>query len=442
MAAHAAKTIDLAHEKLDIHQIAPALYRYAGLIGLAAMALSIVIGLVDYFALGGPKHSFFSSYLANFFFFLSLSLAATFFVLIQHITRAGWSVVVRRIAEAVSANFDLHALLAIGVLIGSGALYKWAWIGPEKRALDELLVHKHPYLNEPFLLLRLIGYFLVWYFVSRFYLGLSARQDQTGDPQLTIRMQTYSAVCIVLMALTATFASFDLVMSLYPHWYSTIFGVYVFSGGMFGFFALTIIIAVLLQRYGRATHVITPEHYHDLGKFMFAFTVFWAYIAYSQYMLQWYADIPEETQFWFARGISSGAHLIENPAGIPPEAHLHFITPNQTAWTPFSIFLLVGHFIIPFFLLISRYPKRRPRLLVVLACWVLLMHWLDMIWLVKPNPRHATNNEIVVLTIMDFTLLIGMGGLFVAAVARHLRKLPVIPIRDPRLNESLRFENA
>jgi hypothetical protein len=200
-------------------------------------------------------------------------------------------------------------------------------------------------------------------------------------------------------------------MSLEPHWFSTIFGVYYFSGSALVLFAALIITSYFTQRSGWLTGVISTEHYHDLGKLMFAFVVFWAYIAFSQYMLIWYANMPEETQ-WFLR--------------------------RQTGqWTALSWFMLIGHFIVPFLALISRIPKRRKEPLVGAAVWILIIHWVDMYYLVMPH----TSDGVVPFHVIDLTCFLAVGGLFVAAFAMRFRRRSLLAQGDPRLAESLAFEN-
>jgi len=236
-------------------------------------------------------------------------------------------------------------------------------------------------------------------------------QDSSGDPNLTLRMTRFAPISIIVFALTLTLASFDLIMSLDPKWFSTISGVYYFAGSVGAFFAVMILSLMLLQRAGIITESVTVEHYHDLGKFVFAFIVFWAYIAYSQYMLIWYANIPEETVWFQTR--------LEGP------------------WGAFTAFLLFGHFIGPFLFLMSRKMKRRGLTLAVGVTWMLLMHWIDLYWLVKPVAGvHSLSFHFV-----DLTCFVGIGGFFVAVLARRLGKAALVPERDPRLVESLAFEN-
>jgi hypothetical protein len=197
-----------------------------------------------------------------------------------------------------------------------------------------------------------------------------------------------------------------------PHWYSTMFGVYYFAGAAVGIFALLPIMAVLTQRSGRLTRAIHDEHYHDLGKQLFGYVVFWAYIAFSQYMLMWYGDIPEETSWYLRR--------------------------QRNGWEVLSLLLLFGHFVLPFVALMSRVPKRRPKVLAAMGVWILLMHWADLHWLVMPE----LHPEGFAFHLMDVACLVGLGGLFAAVVLKRLSGRSLIPEKDPRLAESLAFENV
>ena len=195
--------------------------------------------------------------------------------------------------------------------------------------------------------------------MASFFHRTSVKQDTSGETALTLRMERLSAPGMIVFALTLNFAAFDLLMSLDAHWFSTIFGVYYFAASVLGFLAVIPTILYAMQWRGILANAVTVEHYHDLGKLMFAFVVFWAYIAFSQYMLIWYANIPEETM-WFLK--------------------------RQTGdWAAVSLILLFGHFVVPFLLLVSRMIKRRPMALAVTGLYVALMCWVDMYWLVVPE---------------------------------------------------------
>lgn len=402
---------DTSPDDRRFDDLAPRVIRVAGVVGAAGLVVAAVLAMV----LADGRNRFFHAYLVSFAYFLSLALGALFFVLLQHVTRSGWSVVVRRIAEVVASVMPLLAVLAIPVVIGMPQLYNWTHASAV--AHDSLLQSKQPWLNRPFFIVRLVICFAVWSGLARYFFQRSVAQDATGDTALTIRMQRFSAPAMYLFGITLTCAAFDLLMSLDPHWYSTIFGVYYFSGGVVGFFALLILLAYSLQRAGRLQRAITREHYHDLGKLVFAFTVFWAYIAFSQYMLIWYANMPEETQW--------------------------FLTRQTGGWVTVSLLLLLGHFVLPFLALISRIPKRRRYVLVIPAVWMLVMHWVDIYWLVMPGVQVADLPEgTVPFGLMDVACFIGLGGLFIAGAAHRARGRALVPERDPRLLESLTFENV
>ncbi|MBN2446531.1 MAG: quinol:cytochrome C oxidoreductase [Phycisphaerae bacterium] len=411
-----ATAIDISHARTRIDDIGPRWALVAGLVGVAGLAASVVFGFVDGWEV------FFRSYVLNLAYAVSLALGALFFVILQHLTRAGWSVVVRRLAECIAATLPLLALLAVPIVVPvlAGMKEVYPWSNHEEVAHDHLLQWKQPFLNAPFFIIRLTVYFIAWSLLARYFYCRSIAQDTSGDPDLTTRMQRLSGIGMVIYGLTVTFFSIDLIMSMTPHWYSTIYGVYYFSGSAVGFFALLALTMVLLQSAGRARNVITVEHYHDIGKLVFGFVVFWAYIAFSQYMLIWYANLPEETSWYYARQSSQW-------------------------WVGVALVLLFGHFVAPFLALISRRPKRRTRPLALAAVWILIVHWIDIYYLVIPQAHHFHGEEHAAgspLHVSDITLLIGLGGLFVCAVLRLMSRSELLPIRDPRLSESLTFENV
>jgi hypothetical protein len=403
----------------------------AGLFGTGGLVLLVIAAIMGGQGEGGwPR--FLRAYLVAFCFALSLSLGGLFFTMLQHLTRAGWSVVVRRIAEGMASNLRWMWVLFIPILVGMYTTDMYHWVHPHG---DPLLQHKEPFLNPTFWTVRAVLYFAVWAVLAHYFITRSVAQDATGDPRLTLRMQRVAAPGMILYAFTQTFAIIDWVMALEPHWFSTMFGVYYFAASCCGFGAALIVLCYALQRSGRVTDSITDEHYHDLGKFLFAFgIVFWAYIAYSQYMLIWYGNIPEET-VWF---------LVRQLGG----------------WKNLSLLLLVGHFVGPFLLLISRYPKRWRAFLALAAGWMLVIHFLDVYWLTMPRippglfESVSTYRQLVEkfdataaatydfhLRAMDILAWLGLSGLWVAGVAVGLRRAALVPEGDPRLPESLAFEN-
>jgi hypothetical protein len=240
-------------------------------------------------------------------------------------------------------------------------------------------------------------------------------QDTSADPKLTVKMNRLAAPALLIFFLTITFGSFDLLMSLDPHWFSTVYGIYYWTGSAIAALASLILILMLLQSRGYVTATITTEHFHDLGKLLFAMTFFWGYIAFSQYMLLWYANLPEETGWYVIRGAS---------------------TAHPNAYSPVLVALLFGHLLIPFVGLLSRHVKRNRKLLAFWAGWMLVFHWIDLYWLVMPDLDGKFH-----LGLIDLICFIGIGGVFIATAMRIAMQNNLRPISDPRLGESLVFEN-
>ncbi len=356
-----------------------------------------------------PKQFFFS-WLVSFLFFLSLALGGLFFVLIQYATQGGWGIVLRRIGETIFALLPVMAVLFLPLLLGLRDLYSWAVPGAAEH--DALLRWKAPYLNVPFFLIRAAIYFAVWTFMALLYYRGSRGQDVTGDPAVSARLRRLAGPAIIVLALTQTFASIDWIASLTPHWYSTMFGVYFFAGSFVGFIALLSVLAAAMRQAGLLETVISAEHLHDMGKLLFAFTSFWGYIGFSQFFLIWYANLPEETIWYRAR--------------------------LEGSWEGVSLLLMAGHFGVPFFYLMGRDVKRRGWTLAVGGVWLLAMHFVDLYWQVMPT----LHPEGVRPSILDVAALVTVGGCFVAAASWLLRRQALVPLRDPRLAESLAFENA
>lgn len=404
----------------------------SGVIGLIAIVATLVLS-----QRWESKPIFYGSYLVAFLFFLTIAFGGLFFVLIHHITRAGWSVVIRRLVEHILGTFPLLVLFAIPMYFGLEYVFDWMKHPIESKAI---------FLNKPFFLIRAGFYFMVWLVISRFFISRSHKQDETGELELTERLQHWSPVSLALTALTLTFASFDWIMSVDAHWFSTIFGVYIFAGSIVAIYSFLSIYSLVLRGTGMLGNIITAEHYQDMGKMMFGFVVFWTYIAFSQFMLIWYANIPEETM-WYAYRLKDFGTL--------------------------TYVLVACHFVIPFFFLMSRHVKRNPIALFIASVWLLVIHVVDLYWLVMPgiyhhlghaahaapSAAHGTSGaahgaahavahvakhahfhtgDLIPLVLA----LVGMGGLFVAVVTKAAQKGALIPKKDPRLNESLAFENT
>ncbi len=356
------------------------------------------------------------SYLANLVYIMTFALGALFFILVQFVARSGWSSSIRRLAEIIMTTMPLIAIVFLPILVllyaNSSALYLW------NAPLDEIhssIIRKKAefFLSRNFFTLRALVYFGVWISIGTWFFNLSRQQDESGDTELSLIRQKWSGPCIMLFALSVSFAAFDWIMSIAPDWFSTIYGVYLFAASMMGFFALMIVLSMSLQRAGKVQKLITVEHFHDMGKFMFGFIMFWSYIAFSQLLLYWYANIPEETAWYMVR--------------------------LKGAWAYYSYGLIFVHFAIPFLGVMSRHVRRHRNGLFFWACWVLVAHWLDMTYLIMPN---AMDGRIDFLPALGHILGgVGMVSLFGAFFIVRATNVPLVAMRDPRLPEALTYTN-
>lgn len=390
----------------------PADHRLRRVPRIATIVGAVLLVAAAATALFGDEESrtqFFSAYLAAFAFVLSLSLGALIFVLLQWVCRAGWSVTVRRVAENMMGVLPWCALLFVPVLFGMHELFEWTH--EDHVAHDPILQTKAPYLNVPFFLARAVVYFVAWAWMGRWFRRQSILQDATGEHATTRRLQWWSGPCILIYALTVSFAAFDWFMSLQPHWYSTIWGGYYFAGALVGALAVMTLTCLYLKGAGFLGDGVNQEHFHDLGKLLFAFVVFWAYLAFSQYFLIWYGNIPEETMFF----------------------HHRF----EGSWLTVSVVLMVGHFVLPFLYLMPRTLKRIPVTLWIGAAYMLVLHYVDMFWLVRPvaHPEGAD------FLFVDFLCVLGLSAVWLGLFVRLLVGAGLVPTRDPRLPEALAFEN-
>ena len=375
-----------------------------------------------------------TAYLNGFMFAMALAFGGLIFTIIQHLVRANWSIVVRRLAENAMFALPFIALAGIPLLMGETGQNVFEWMNVEEMLHDPVLKAKAAYLNKDAFGARFALYVVLWSVVSLLFWSWSRKQDSAKTPEeqeaLTLKMRFLAPIGLIVFALSMSFSAFDFMMSLDPHWFSTIFGVYYFAGISLAFHAFLVIMCFLLQRSGMLEGVVTPEHYHDLGKFMFGFTVFWTYIGFSQYFLIWYANIPEETD-WFAY-----------------RAH--------GQWMQLSYLVIFGRFVLPFFLLLRRGWKRNPNYLVWMAVFVVAMEFVDMFWLIQPPFAHHAAakmetagaldaahyfHEHITLTGADIGFFIGFIGLFLALFGWSLKTSKLVPINDPRLEESLNHEN-
>ena len=361
--------------------------------------LSFVAGLV--FDTNRVWHAFLTASL----FILFLSLGGVFFTSIQHVSKAGWSVNIRRFMEGFGAYLPLGCLLLFPLLFSGDALY--IWFNKEAVAKDSLLEHKSSYLNWAFFLIRLLLFSGIWIFFSHKLRALSLKQDQTGEEGITNTLIPYSVAFLILFALSFSFFTFDTLMSLEPHWFSTIFGLYAFSGLFQSFLAALILILIYFRRTGALDKKLVNEnHLHDLGKFLFGMTIFWAYIAFSQYMLIWYANLPEEATYYLAR--------------------------SGPQWKWISLTLVIFKFVVPFLFLLPRWVKRDEKALIVVSVLILIMQYMDIYWMVYPHfdPDHIR------FGLLELAQLIGFIGLFLYSLFYFFSQKSLLPVRDPRQEES------
>jgi hypothetical protein len=389
---------------LDPYQGGRKLLRVSAAIGAAGLLVTALGG-----ALSDPKRALYA-YLVAFVYWLGIALGLLLLLGSLHASNARWSVVLRRFLEHATQVIPLFVLLFVPIVLGRAHLFPWVEPHAAPAELAHAIHHKTPYLNVPFFLVRAAFYFAAWIAVAHFLRAWSVRQDSAGGVTLTRWQRRLGAGSLPLVALTLTFAAFDWMMSLDPRFFSTIFGVYWFAGSFASAFAVTIVAAVATRadptQFG--AHM-NADHFHSLGKFLLAFIAFWAYVAFSQFMLIWIANVPEEVP-WYILRINGG-------------------------WRWVGAFLALGHFVVPFFLLINRSITRSPRRLAGVALWVLLVHWIDLYWVLMPHldPRGPRPS------LWDVAAFVGVGGLAVAFGLLRMRGTAAVPIRDPYLEDSLRY---
>lgn len=411
---------DVHLEPSAVHLAKGSAWRMLPIVG----AILAAVGLGGAFALKtGHEQHFWYSYLVAWYGFLAIGLGGLFFVIVQYLVRAGWSIAVRRLAENAMITLPFLCILGLPIVLG-GTHDLYHWTHHEVMESDPMLAAKAGYLNEGFFKIRIGVYFAVWTLLSIVFYRASVAGDR--DPVVAERnagrMRTLAAPALFLFALSLTFGAFDFLMSLDPHWFSTMFGVYYFAGTCLSIHAFLTLMAIFLRKAGYLKGVVTDEHYHDLGKYLFGFTVFYTYIAFSQYFLIWYANIPEET-FWFRYRIEGD-------------------------FLPLTILLCIGRFPLPFFFLLPRGVKRWSGSLFVAATWILFMEFVDMYWLIQPVLAHhhaiapgGDHHMTMHLGSLDALTWVGMFGAFLATFTFALGRSALVPVNDPRIAESVKFEN-
>ena len=372
-----------------------------GVIAVVALVLCVVGALVN-------PHQFSYSWLFAFAFFFTLCAGCFFWTIVHYATDAEWSVVVRRQLENIAVLLGVLAIFFVPILLLRRHLYAWMVIPPGHEAnLDS----KRAYLNFGFFLIRAIVFFGFFIVASQLLRRFSVRQDKDGNPQFTIWLRQVSFASLPLFALCLTFGAYDWMLSLNYRWFSTMFGVYIFAGAAGSSMSLLVLVITALRQAGYLKEIVTVEHYHIMGKWMLAFCIFWAYIGFGQYMLIWYANMPEETQF--------------------------FLTRNTQSWWALSMLLVIGRFFVPFAILLLRSIKKHPHQLCWMAGWTVCMQMLDMYLIILPA-LHGTG---VHVSIWDLLSLIAIGATLTFTYLRLVPRSSLFPVRDPRLVESLATVN-
>jgi len=369
-------------------------------LGYLLFAIGIALGLLSYFI--EPVRAS-HNYLIMFVYLLSLALGSLFLIAIEYLTGADWSVQLRRITEFLASVIVVLIILVIPLLFNLNNIFHW--LNKEVVEADKILKGKTAYLNSTFFIIRVAFCFLIWGLFYFFLTKNSTKQDETKDQKLTAINIKLSAVFIPLFAITLTIAAVDWLMSLDAHWFSTIFGVYYFAGAIVASLAAITFIAIKLKEKGYMHPKFLDEHFYSLGTLLFVFINFWAYIAFSQYLLIWYADLPEETM-WFLHRWHGG-------------------------WVVISLLLIVTHFIVPYAALLTQPSKMDPKRLKFITIWILAAHFIDIFWIVMPNIDGA------IISWMDFTFPIAAVGIVIIVFAYKIKRNNLIPIGDPKLQKSI-----
>jgi hypothetical protein len=370
---------------------------------LAVGAIGTLLSAIGFFVAG--PNQFYRSYLWSYIFIVGISLGPLAWLMLQYLTGGAWGLVIRRSCEAAARTLPLTLLMFLPIVIGLNNLYPWPHA--DLVNADPLLKHKAPYLNVPFFLARAAIYFAGWLFLSWYFNRWSAKEDAEGHDVVHGRMRKMAGPGILFWGFSVTFMAIDWVLSVDPKWFSTMFGLLFIASQGLTALAFLITLMVLLSKYRPMSEVLTHRHLHDLGKLTLALVMVWAYFAFSQFLIIWAGNLPEEIPWYIAR-LNGG-------------------------WQFVALLLVFGHFVLPFALLLSRDLKRNFKLLASIAVFILCMRFVDLYWLITPSFL----KESFGLSWMDFTVPIGLVGLWLAYFLTQLEKRPLMPVNAPHLEEVL-----
>lgn len=372
-------------------------------VGALFMAILIVGFLMD-------RAQFFHSYLFAFSFWVGISVGSLALLMLQHLTGGGWGLVIRRVLEAATQTLPL--MLILFVPIAKGAHWIYSWTDEDEIAKHPVVALKTNYLNLPFFSLRSIVYLIIWILMAYFLNRWSQLQDQTADRLYTKRMRVLSGPGMVLLVFTVTFASIDWFMSLEPEWYSTIYGFIFVAAWTLSALAFVIAVMAGLSKEEPMSEIVAQLHFHDLGKLLLALVMLWTYFSFSQFLIIWSGNLPEEIRWYLPR--------------------------THGGWGAIALIVVVFHFAFPFLFLLSRSFKRDASKLVIVAVLILVMRLLDLFWTITPS----FTREHFHVSWMDIVAPIAMGGLWLAVFAWALSKRPLIPINDPQFESVLEQKHA
>jgi hypothetical protein len=374
-------------------------------LGLIVGVIGIVAMVAGFFL--APEY-FFRAYLVGWVFWMGIALGCLALSMVHHLTHGGWGIVVRRVMEAASRTLPLMLVLMIPILFGMKQIYLWA--DPEHVRGDHILEAKEPYLNIEFFIVRQLIYFAVWMGLAWLFTRMSARQDRGDDPGVTRRMQAWAGPGIILYCLLVTFASVDWLMSTDPHWFSTIYGIYLIGSQGLAAIAFLILVGLFLMRREPMSRVLTPHHFHDWGKLLLAFVMLWAYFCFSQFLITWSGNLPEEIQWYLHR--------------------------TRHGWGFVAVALALFHFALPFVMLLSRSLKRHANRLRWVAIWMLFMRLVDLFWQVEPSFEHKRPE----MYWLYLAAPAAIGGLWLFFFVWQLKRRPLLPVNDPYLQAELAHE--
>ena len=375
-----------------------------------ALIAGIVFTLLLAFGFFLDRGQFFHSYLFAFGFWAGISIGSLALLMLQHLTGGGWGLVIRRVLEASTRTLPLVLILFVPIVLGARSIYSWT----DAHELEKhpVLIEKSKYLNLSFFTLRAAIYFAIWLAFAFLLNRWSLLQDRTDDRQWGKRMRVLSGPGMVLFVFTVTFASIDWFMSLEPLWSSTIYGFIFVASWALSALAFTIAVMAALSKHEPMNNVVAQLHFHDLGKLLLALVMLWSYFAFSQFLIIWSGNLPEEIHWYLPR--------------------------THGAWGVIALAVVILHFAFPFLFLLSRSFKRNAGKLVIVAVLILVMRLVDLFWMIAPSFTH----EHFHISWMDLVAPIGIGGLWLAFFARELSRRPLIPINDPGYETVLEQKHA